>query len=149
MKTTHPSRDPAPRSDWIGPEKAFDAFRPQRALRYLGVGVVCALVHNAVMITGGVAGVHYAPLTLLSFVVVTPTGYLLHTAVTFIEPRSWRTFWRFAAGLATGFPINFAILALLCSGLAVPVAIAAPVATLLLFAWNYASTHWAILGRLG
>ena len=120
---------------------------PRRFARYLGVGAICALAHNAIMILGGLAGAHYAPLTIVSFAAVTPLGYFLHTAVTFEKQRSWRAFARFAAVLATGFPINFALMALFCSGLSMPVALATPIATAALFFWNYASAHWAILGR--
>jgi hypothetical protein len=39
-------------------------------------------------------------------------------------------------------------MAILCTGLGIPVIIAAPTATIVLFLWNYASAHWAILGTL-
>ena len=98
------------------------------------------------MILGDLAGGHYALMMLVSFVITTLLGYCLHAAVTFREGVSWRTFLRFAAGAAMGFPICFAVMAILCSGLGLPVMIASPVATVVLVLWNYASAHWAILG---
>jgi putative flippase GtrA len=111
------------------------------------VGAICAVANNAVMILGNLAGVHYVPMTVLSFVLVTPLGYLLHSRFTFRQRRSLRGFGGFASGVATGFPISLLSMAILCTGFGLPVVLAAPIATILLFLWNYASAHWAILGR--
>ncbi len=118
-----------------------------RTARYAAAGALCALAHNAIMILGDLAGGHYVPMTLVSFGLVTPFGYWLHTRFTFREPASPRAFLRFASGVAAGFPLSFASMALFVSGLGLPVPVAAPLATLTLFAWNYASAHWAIAGR--
>ncbi|MDB5698454.1 MAG: hypothetical protein JWN69_1258, partial [Alphaproteobacteria bacterium] len=82
------------------------------------------------------------------FAIATPLGYWLHSDFTFQDSVSLRRFLRFTAGVATGFPISLLTMAILCSGLGVPVIIAAPFATVVLFIWNYASAHWAILGKL-
>ena len=119
-----------------------------RPARYLVVGASCAIVHNLIMIIGDWAGGHYLPMSFVSFAVVTPLGYWLHSGFTFSEQHSLRAFMRFAAGVAAGFPISLLTMAMLCTGFNVPVVIAAPVATVVLFAWNYLSAHWAILGRL-
>jgi hypothetical protein len=86
-------------------------------------------------------------LTLLSFGVVTPLGYLMHSSFTFRERLSLRGFLRFTSGIAAGFPLLLLSMAILCTGLGLPVVIAAPIATIILFLWNYASVHWAILDR--
>ena len=125
-------------------QRIFD-WRPAR---YVVVGGVCAVVHNLIMILGDMAGIHYLPMNFISFSVVTPLGYFMHSGFTFGAHHSWRSFLRFAAGLASGFPLTLMTMALLCTGLNVPMIIAAPVATIILFLWNYASAHWAILGRL-
>ena len=117
-----------------------------RSARYLSVGAFCACIHNTVMILGDLAGGHYALMTLVSFVITTLLGYCLHAAVTFREGMSWHAFLRFASGAAMGLPISFVVMVILCSGLGLPVMIAAPVATVVLFLWNYACAHWAILG---
>jgi putative flippase GtrA len=116
-----------------------------RTARYTIVGAICALAHNAVMILGDLAGGHYVPMTVLSFGIVTPLGYLLHSRFTFRERLSLRGFLRFASGVAAGFPLSLLSMAILCTGLGLPVVIAAPIATITLFLWNYASVHWAIL----
>jgi hypothetical protein len=39
-------------------------------------------------------------------------------------------------------------MAILCTGLGLPVALAFPITTIMLFVWNYASAHWAIRRHL-
>jgi len=119
-----------------------------RTTRYTVVGAICALMHNAVMIVGGCAGGHYLPLSLLAFCIVTPMGYLLHCRLTFRVSPFWPDFVRFASGMATGFPLYFLVMAVLCSGLHLAVAFAAPITTVALYFWNYASAHWALRCRL-
>lgn len=116
--------------------------------RYLTVGALCALVHNLIMIGGDFAGLHYLPATILSFAVVTPLGYFLHCRFTFRKARSVEGFLRFMAGIAIGYPLSLALMILFCSGLGLPVLIAAPLATAILFVFNYLSAHWAIARRL-
>lgn len=119
-----------------------------RGRRYTLVGALCALAHNAIMIGGDAAGLHYFPATILSFLLVTPLGFALHCRFTFREPTSVDRFLRFASGIAAGYPLSLALMALFCSGLGLKVIIAAPLATLLLFVFNYLSAHWAIVRRL-
>jgi len=118
-----------------------------RTARYTIVGGVCAATHNIVMILGDFAGAHYVPMTLVSFSLVTPLGYLLHCGFTFGERLSLQGLLRFTSGVAAGFPLSLAVMAILCSGLRLPVVVAAPIATAVLFLWNYASARWAIVGR--
>lgn len=115
--------------------------------RYLTVGATCAVAHNAIMIGADFAGIHYFPATLLSAAVVTPLGYFLHCCFTFRQAPSLAGFLRFMAGIAVGYPLSLALMALFCSGLHWPVLVAAPLTTILLFLFNYASAHWAIVRR--
>ena len=119
-----------------------------RTARYTLIGGLCALANNAVMILGDLAGGHYVPMTLLAFLTVTPLGYVLHANFTFREPRSFTGLLRFASGGLLGLALALFIMAVLCTGLGLPVVIAAPIATILLILWNYAAAHWAIIGRL-
>jgi len=118
-----------------------------RTARYFIVGGSCALTNNAVLIVGDWAGGHYAPMMTLSFGIVTALGYLLHAKFTFHERLSCPSFLIFASGVAAGFPISLIVMATLCSGLGMPVIIAAPITTIVLIIWNYVSAHWAILRR--
>jgi putative flippase GtrA len=119
-----------------------------RAGRYTIVGAICALTHNAIMICGDLIHIHYIPLFLISFCIVTLLGYLLHALYTFKEPASFAPFARFAGASVTGGMLSFFITVVVCSGLKQSVAVATLTATCLLFAYNYICTHWAIYGRL-
>ena len=124
---------------------AINLTRPRR---YASVGAACAVMSNILLVTGDALGLHYMVSTVLTFAIVTPGAYLLHSAYTFGEPLSWAALWRFSAGLAFGFPLLFLVMALLCSGLRLPMIVAAPLATLIMFIWNYISARWAIVARL-
>lgn len=113
--------------------------------RYITVGVTCAITHNLIMIGSDLLGVHYLPATLISVAVVTPLGYVLHCWFTFRQARSRDGFLRFAGGIAIGYPFSLALMALFCSGFGWPVAVAAPLATIILFLFNYVWAHWAIV----
>jgi len=133
----------------------FRALRPLdfktvmgRTTRYTLVGAVCAVASNVVMILGSLAGSNYISLSIIIYLVVTPFGYLLHARFTFGTNRSWRDFFRFIAGVASGVPVYFSLMALFCSGLHLPIAVASLVTTAVLYAWNYASAHWALRCRL-
>ena len=114
------------------------------APRYLLVGLACALLHNAVMIGGDLLGFHYVVSTLASYAIVVVCGFALHCYVTFGRRPSAKSFLRYAASMATNYPGSLVLMFLFCdvAGLAVP--IAAPLATVVLFAWNFLTTRWAI-----
>jgi putative flippase GtrA len=116
----------------------------KRTTRYTLVGAVCAATYNAIMIFGSRVGGDYVSLSVLAYFVVTPIGYLLHARFTFGIRRSWQDFARFASGIAASFPIYFVVIVGLCSGLHLTVPVAAPIATVTMFIWNYASAHWAL-----
>ena len=120
----------------------------ERGRRYTLVGIVCALAHNLVVIGADLAGLHYLPATVVSFLLVTPLGYGLHSRYTFRRPLCTSGLLRFTSGVAVGYPISVAFMILFCSGLNLPVVVATPLATLALFVWNYLSAQWAILRTL-
>ncbi|HEX3430253.1 MAG TPA: GtrA family protein [Rhizomicrobium sp.] len=115
-----------------------------RTTRYTLVGGLCAAIHNGIMIFGSREGGDYVSLSVLAFLVVTPIGYLLHARFTFGTPRSWQDFARFASSIAASFPIYFGVMAVLCSGLHLIIPVAAPIATIAMYLWNYGSAHWAL-----
>jgi putative flippase GtrA len=115
--------------------------------RYILVGLTCALMHTAIMIGCDALGFHYVVASLISFTIVLICGFALHCYFTFEQPPSARSFLLYAASMAMNLPVWIALLFLFCdvAGLSVP--IAAPLAMILLFAWNFAVSHWAITGR--
>ena len=117
----------------------------ERGGRYSLVGAICVLLNYGIIVAANAAGLHYLAAMLVAFALVTPIGFLLHSRFTFHEPLRWRAFWRFSAGVASAAPVAFAAMILLCSGLKLHVAIATPVATLIVFLWNFVAAHWAIV----
>ena len=86
--------------------------------------------------------------SVLSFSVTTPIGYAIHSAYTFEAQYSARRLQRFMAGAVSGFVVSAALMVLFCSGLGLAVAVATPIATVLVFFWNFALARWAILDLL-
>lgn len=113
--------------------------------RYLAGGAFCALLHNIIMICGTQLGIVYPVALILSFCITTPVGYWIHSVFTFEQARSWIRLQRFLLTAIMGFLGSMMLMVLLCTGLRVPVIVATPVATILLFLWNFTSSRWAIL----
>lgn len=113
-------------------------------LRYLLVGGLCAATHNAIVIGAAFAGVHYLASIGVSYVVVVVLGYGLHARFTFGEPSSIASFAKYAVAMLGNYPLTAALMFLACSVFRAPVAIASPAATLVLVAWNYFASRWAI-----
>jgi putative flippase GtrA len=116
-----------------------------RLSRFVLIGGLCALLSNVLVITFTHFGFGYLVASCLAFGPVLLVGYLLHTSVTFETSASPLLFARYALAMAANFPLWIAALYLFCDVLNVPVAIAAPTTTALIFLWNYTSTKWALL----
>jgi putative flippase GtrA len=113
--------------------------------RFYSVGLACALLHNLILIAGDFLGLHYVLSSLISFAVVVAFGYALHSVWTF--PRAERgqmSFARYALSMSANLPLfvagMFAFVDL--AGLAVPVS--AVLMTVLLMAFNFIATRWAL-----
>jgi putative flippase GtrA len=116
--------------------------------RYLAVAASCALAHNAVMIAGDLAGLHYVQSSAFSFVLVVVWGYAWHARFTFRAPASAASLMRYAVAMAGNYPLSIALMFMLCDLMGVAVVIAAPLATTILVVWNFAASRWAITSRL-
>jgi putative flippase GtrA len=115
--------------------------------RYIFVGLTCALLQNAVIIGLDLLGVHYAVSVLIAYVGVVAYGFTQHCYFTFEQRPSAKSFLRYATGMATNYPIYVALMFVFCDGAGLSVPIAAPLTTVLLFAWNYLAASWAITGK--
>ncbi|HEY2336839.1 MAG TPA: GtrA family protein [Burkholderiales bacterium] len=118
--------------------------------RFLGVGLACALLHNVIMIGGDFAGWHYFVSSLVSLAVVTVFGYVLHTRWTFPgAARGHASFARYAATVSANYPLSLAGLYVFVDLLGVPVPLAAPAVTALLFLFNWIANRWALRVKRG
>jgi putative flippase GtrA len=117
------------------------------ATRFILVGLVCALVHNVIMLAADRLGLHYVMSCGISYVVVVVLGFALHVHFTFQQQARFDQFWRYALSMAANFPATLALLFLMCDMAGWPVAIAAPVATVVMMAWNFVASRWAIVRK--
>ena len=114
--------------------------------RFYSVGLLCALLHNAIMIGGDWLGLHYALSNVISFAAVVVLGYRLHSGWTFPgAERSQASFLRYALGMAANLPLSLAGMFALVDLAGAPVSLAAPLVTVLLAAFNYFAGRWALL----
>jgi putative flippase GtrA len=116
--------------------------------RFFTVGLVCALTHNAIMIGGDWAGLHYVASSFISFAVVVALGYWLHSAWTFPgAQRGGMSFARYTLTMALNLPLSLAGMFVLVdlAGLGVP--LAAPAVTVMLAAFNFVGGRWALRAR--
>ena len=116
--------------------------------RALAVGLLCAVLHNVIMIGADRIGVHYAVSLVVSFVVLVVLSYWLHSGWTFRgAERSTGSFARYVLVMSANYPASLAGMFALVdlAGLSVPVA--SPLLTVLLFGLNFLGNRWALRAR--
>jgi putative flippase GtrA len=115
------------------------------AARALTVGLICALLHNAIVILGNFIGVHYALSLTVSFAIVVGVGYWLHSGWTFRGSKRGRSsFARYFLVVSANYPASLAGMFLFVDVMALPVPLASPVVTVVLFAMNFLGNRWAL-----
>jgi putative flippase GtrA len=116
--------------------------------RFFTVGLACALLHNAIMITGDWAGLHYLASSFVSFAIVVAVGYWLHSGWTFPGSARGRTpFARYALTMAANLPLSIAGMFVFVDLAGLAVALASPAVTVLLMAFNFIAGRWALRAR--
>jgi putative flippase GtrA len=116
--------------------------------RFFTVGLACALLHNVIMIGGDWAGLHYVISSFLSFAIVVGFGYLLHSGWTFPSAqRGAMPFGRYALTMSANLPLSLVGMFVFVDLADLPVGIAAPVVTVLLAAFNFIGSRWALRAR--
>lgn len=101
------------------------------------------LLHIAIMIAGDAVGLHYVVSSVVSLVIVTAVGYVLHSSWTY--PRAERgapSLTRYLLLVGGNFPLSLAGLFVFVDLLGVSVPIAAPVVTVFLVGFNYVASRW-------
>ena len=124
---------------------AAAAARLRQPSRYAQIGIVCALLCNGLIIGLDKAGVHYLVSTIAATIIVTIIGYLLHCDYTFRMRRSASGLARFFGATALSSLITIGLMAILCDYMSLSASTAIPIATIILFGWNYLMARWAIV----
>lgn len=119
-----------------------------RQVRFLAGSVLCTLINNLILIGGDHLGYGYISLTFAAYMCSATAGYIFHSVVTFESLMSIRGYLSFTAGIWLGLPLALLILGILTSGIALPMSVAAPAMTVLMFAYHYLIARWSIT-RLG
>jgi putative flippase GtrA len=115
-----------------------------RIPRYTLVAILCALLHNGILIGMDAIGANVFWCQFASASVLTPVGYLAMSTLTFRCERSWRGFGRYAAALLTNFPVALSVLWLSRDLFSMPMWAAAPISSIAMFCWNYLMSSWAL-----
>lgn len=115
---------------------------------YLAVSIFCVLFNNALLIGLDWAGIGYGVSVLVSAAVMIPLSYALHCTLTFAVEPGWRSFGRYAAVLLVNTPVAWLLLLVIHDWGRLPMIVAAPVVTGLMFTWNFFGSGWAIRSRV-
>jgi putative flippase GtrA len=124
------------------------AIRRRTPARYLIVGASCAVLHNLIVIGFDRVGIGYVASSAVSFVVIVLIGYSAHTGFTYRAPRSPATLARYTLAMAANYPITVALLFAMVTLAGLPIYVAAPAGTVILFGWNFLTSRWAIVRHL-
>lgn len=116
----------------------------RRIPRYTLVAILCALLHNLILIGMDRAGANVFWCQTASAAVLLPVGFWLQSGLTFRCQRSWAGFARYSAALITNFPVALLVLWVTRDLLQVPMLMAAPISSIALFCWNYLTSSWAL-----
>lgn len=111
---------------------------------YSSVAVICVLLHNAVIILADSLGLPLWLAVLISFVVVSATGYLLHAHFTFRQSLALGRYLRYALAMSANVPFAFVSTWFLHEELGIEIAIAAPLASLCMLIFNFVLSRWAV-----
>jgi putative flippase GtrA/SAM-dependent methyltransferase len=116
-------------------------------LVYGAIAGMCLLLHNATMIAADRAGVPLLAAVLLSFALVAPTGYALHSRLTFREPMRLRALLRYGLAMSANVPLAFVTTWVWHTLVGMPMIWAAPLASACMLAVNFVLSRWAVAGR--
>lgn len=119
----------------------------RRIPRYTLVAIICALLHNGILIGMDALGANVLGCQTASAAVLLPVGFWLQSSVTFRCDRTLSGFLRYSGALLTNFPVALLLLWLTRDLLALPMWIAAPLSSAALFCWNYLTSSWALSRR--
>lgn len=119
----------------------------RRSSVYAAVSLFCVLFNNALLIGLDYMSVHYTLSVLISAAIMIPLSFFLHARFTYaVEPTS-ASFWRYASVLILNTPAAWLLFLIIHDRGGLPMLYAAPIVTVILFAWNYVASAWAIIAR--
>ena len=115
-----------------------------RTGRYAQVGLLCALINNAIVIGMDRLASPYPLSVTVGSIVSLTVGYLLHAAYTFRARATFAGWLKFGAANVSGFLLSMALMFVMCSLVGLSASVAMPLVTVILFVWNYIVAHLII-----
>lgn len=112
---------------------------------YAIVAGLCLGLHNLIMIVGEHLSLSLLLCVLLSFVAVTSIGYVLHALFTFCQPVGLGPFKRYVTAMLANIPLAFVTTWFWHEAAVLPMAVAAPLASVCMVALNFVLGRWAIV----
>lgn len=126
--------------------RGLDALAAHRGrLVFLCISGVCLVSHNFLMIITDWAGFALWASLVVSFVIVGFIGYLGHSLLTFAQPMSIHGLCRYLIGIGTGTAIAIPIIWFWKVGVALPMIVASPLASVCTIGINYVLVRRAIV----
>jgi len=111
---------------------------------YVAVAGVCVVLHNAVLIIGDLLGIPLWLGVMISFGIVASVGYVLHGLFTFRQPLAVRRLAKYAVAMSANIPLAFVTTWFWNRVVGLPMALAAPLASVCMLAVNFVLGRWAI-----
>ncbi len=111
---------------------------------YVAVAGVCLVLHNAVLIIGDFLGIPLWLGVMISFGIVASVGYVLHGLFTFRQPLAVRRLAKYAVAMSANIPLAFVTTWFWNRVVGLPMALAAPLASVCMLAVNFVLGRWAI-----
>lgn len=116
--------------------------------RYSVVSGICFLLGATLIPAFASLGLHYAFATLAAFTIVALVGFILHSKWTYQVERSARGFVRYFSVMLLNLPLTVILIGLAHDFAQIPLTIAAPMTSILLFVWNYLAVRWAVVRKV-
>lgn len=114
-------------------------------LAYVAVAGLCITLHNAVIILVDSVGMPLWFAVLLSFGIVASVGYVLHGLFTFRQPLAPIGLVRYIIAMSANIPFAFVATWFWHEQVDLPMAFAAPIASVCMLALNFLLGRWAIV----
>lgn len=115
--------------------------------RYFGGAVICALINNAILISGDAIGLPDLASVLVAWFVGGSVGYLWHCLVTFKQPLIPRFYGQFMIGMTIGIPLTWLSILFFRHVVGWPMTLSSPATTVVLVLYNYLNARLAILSK--
>ena len=112
---------------------------------YFIVSAICLSIHNIILISMDYINLYFIFSIILSYLIVSFIGYVLHAMMTFCQPLSIFAFAHYALAMSLNVPLALATTWLWRHAVGLPMVWAAPLATVSMLFLNFGLSRLAIV----